>query len=195
MSIELKPFSWDRMIEAVEAVRQRALRATKALAQAGIPYAVTGGNAVAAWVARVDRAAVRNTQDVDILIRRSDLPSVTLALESIGFYCREILGVVCFLDTPDSHPRDAVHIVFANEKVKADNVAPTADVDERITAEDYEIVDLIPLVRMKLTSFRDKDRTHLRDMISIGLIDSTWPAKFESALADRLQQLLDDPEG
>ena len=154
MSIELKPFSWDRMIEAVEAVRQRALRATKALAQAGIPYAVTGGNAVAAWVARVDRAAVRNTQDVDILIRRSDLPSVTLALESIGFYCREILGVVCFLDTPDSHPRDAVHIVFANEKVKADNVAPTADVDERITAEDYEIVDLIPLVRMKLTSSR-----------------------------------------
>ena len=195
MSIELKPFSWDRMIEAVEAVRQRALRATKALAQAGIPYAVTGGNAVAAWVARVDRAAVRNTQDVDILIRRTDLPSVTLALESVGFYCREILGVVCFLDTPDSHPRDAVHIVFANEKVKADYIAPTADVDERITAEDYEIVDLIPLVRMKLTSFRDKDRTHLRDMISIGLIDSTWSTKFESALTDRLQQLLNDPEG
>ena len=195
MSIELKPFSWDRMIEAVEAVRQRALRATKALAQAGIPYAVTGGNAVAAWVARVDRAAVRNTQDVDILIRRSDLPSVTLALESIGFYCREILGVVCFLDTPDSHPRDAVHIVFANEKVKPNDVALTADVDERITAEDYEIVDLIPLVRMKLTSFRDKDRTHLRDMIAIGLIDSTWPTKFESALTDRLQQLLNDPEG
>ena len=195
MSIELKPFSWDRMIEAVEAVRQRALRATKALARAGIPYAVTGGNAVAAWVARVDRAAVRNTQDVDILIRRTDLPSVTLALESVGFYCREILGVVCFLDTPDSHPRDAVHIVFANEKVKADYIAPTADVDERITAEDYEIVDLIPLVRMKLTSFRDKDRTHLRDMIAIGLIDSTWPTKFESALTDRLQQLLNDPEG
>ena len=195
MSIELKPFSWDRMIEAVEAVRQRALRATKALAQAGIPYAVTGGNAVAAWVARVDRAAVRNTQDVDILIRRTDLPSVTLALESVGFYCREILGVVCFLDTPDSHPRDAVHIVFANEKVKPYDVALTADVDERITAEDYEIVDLIPLVRMKLTSFRDKDRTHLRDMIAIGLIDSTWPTKFESALTDRLQQLLNDPEG
>ena len=195
MSIELKPFSWDRMIEAVEAVRQRALRATKALAQAGIPYAVTGGNAVAAWVARVDRAAVRNTQDVDILIRRTDLPSATLALESVGFYCREILGIVCFLDTPDSHPRDAVHIVFANEKVKPNDVAPTADVDERITAEGYEIVDLIPLVRMKLTSFRRKDQMHLLDMISIGLIDSTWPTKFEPALTDRLQQLLNDPEG
>ena len=195
MPITLKPFSWDRMIEAVEAVRQRALRATKALAQAGIPYAVTGGNAVAAWVARVDRAAVRNTQDVDILIRRSDLAAVTLALESVGFHFREIFGVICFLDTPDSHPRDAVHILFANEKVRPDYVAPTADISERVTAEDYEIVDLQPLVRMKLTSYRDKDRTHLRDMISIGLVDSTWPAKFEPTLADRLQQLLNDPEG
>lgn len=29
--IELKPFSWQRMIEAVEAVRERAIRATAAL--------------------------------------------------------------------------------------------------------------------------------------------------------------------
>ena len=65
MAIELKPFSWQRMIEAVQAVRDRALRATAALERAGIPYAVAGGNAVAAWVPRVDRAAVRNTQDVD----------------------------------------------------------------------------------------------------------------------------------
>ena len=195
MAITLKPFSWDRMIDAVEAVRQRALRATKALAQAGIPYAVTGGNAVAAWVARVDRAAVRNTQDVDVLICRSDLPAVTLALESVGFHCREIFGVVCFLDTPDSHPRDAVHILFANEKVRPDYIAPTADINERVTAEDYEIVDLQPLVRMKLTSFRRKDQVHLLDMISIGLVDSTWPVKFEPTLADRLQQLLNDPEG
>ncbi len=183
------------MIEAVEAVRQRALRATRALAQAGIPYAVTGGNAVAAWVARVDRAAVRNTQDVVILVRRSDLPAVRIALEEAGFYYREIFGVICFLDTPESHPRDAVHLLFANENVKPNDLAPTAAIDERITAEDYEIVDLEPLVRMKLTSFRDKDRMHLRDMMSIGLIDTSWPNKFPSALADRLQLLLDDPNG
>ena len=61
MNPELKPFSWDRMIAAVEAVRERALRATTALREAEIPYAVAGGNAVAAWVARVDQAAVRNT--------------------------------------------------------------------------------------------------------------------------------------
>jgi len=62
MPVELKDFSWRRMIEAVEAVRERALRTTTALEKAGVPYAVAGDNAVAAWVARVDRAAVRTTQ-------------------------------------------------------------------------------------------------------------------------------------
>ena len=84
MAVELREFSWDRMVEAVQAVRERALRATAALERAGIPYAMAGGNAVAAWVARVDRAAVRNTQDVDILVRRSDLAAVTTALEGAG---------------------------------------------------------------------------------------------------------------
>src|SRR5262245_33469631 len=52
--IRLAPISFDRVVRAVEAVRQRLLRATNALDQARIPYAVVGGNAVAVWVARVD---------------------------------------------------------------------------------------------------------------------------------------------
>jgi len=49
------------MIRAVEKVRARLKRAATALDEAGVPYAVAGGNAVAAWVSRVDEAAVRNT--------------------------------------------------------------------------------------------------------------------------------------
>ena len=93
MAVELKPFSWDRMIQAVEAVRERALRASAALAEAGIPYAVVGGNAVAAWVARIDKAAVRNTRDVDILVRRIDFDRVKVALEAVGFTHHELMGV------------------------------------------------------------------------------------------------------
>ncbi len=48
MAVELREFSWQSMIEAVQAVRDRALRATAALEKAGIPYAMAGGNAVAA---------------------------------------------------------------------------------------------------------------------------------------------------
>ena len=67
----------DRMERAVAKVRERLLRATAALDQAKVPYAVVGGNAVASWVATVDKGAVRNTRDVDLLVRRSDLADVT----------------------------------------------------------------------------------------------------------------------
>jgi len=195
MTVELKPFSWERVIQAVEAVRQRALRATAALAAAKIPYAVIGGNAVAAWVARVDRAAVRNTQDVDILLRRSDFEAAKLALESEGFVYQKVFEVDCFLDGPQASPRDAVHIIFANEKVKPKDVEVTSDVSEIEKSDDYDILKLESLVRMKLTSFRRKDQVHLLDMISIGLIDKTWPNRFQSELSNRLQTLLDDPNG
>ncbi len=59
----LHDFSWQRMINAVEAVKEQACRAAAALEQGGIPYAVARGNAVATWVARVDEDAVRNTND------------------------------------------------------------------------------------------------------------------------------------
>lgn len=82
--IELGPVSLDRMVRAVEKVRERLLRSTAALDRAGVLYAVVGGNAVAAWVSRVDEAAVRNTQDVDILLRRGDFERAKTALEAAG---------------------------------------------------------------------------------------------------------------
>ena len=195
MAVELRGFSWQRMIEAVQAVRDRALRATAALEKAGIPYAMAGGNAVAAWVARVDRAAVRNTQDVDILVRRSDLPAVKAALEGVGFVQATVMEVVCFIDGPNGSPRDAIHLLFAGEKVRDTYPLPTADVTESVPADDYAIVTLEALVRMKLNSFRRKDQTHLLDMLSLGLIDASWLPRLVSEHAARLQQLIDDPDG
>lgn len=195
MAIKLRDFSWQRMIEAVQAVRERALRATAALERAGIPYAVAGGNAVAAWVSRVDRAAVRNTQDVDVLVRRSDFEAVKTALESVGFVYAQVMDVTCFIDGAGGNPRDAVHLLFAGEKVRESYPLPTADVTERERADDYHVVALDALVRMKLNSFRDKDRMHLRDLIDLGLVDASWLPKCVPEHAARLQQLLDDPDG
>lgn len=185
----------DRMVSAVEAVRRRLERATELLGKAGIPYAVAGGNAVGAWVARVDQAAVRNTQDVDILIRRSDFPAARQALEAGGFVHRHAAGIEMFLDGEGAKARDAVHIVFAGEKVREDYVTVAPDADDVEFIENFRVLDLEPLVRMKLTSFRDKDRVHVRDMIDVGLIDESWPARFQPELGARLQELLDDPEG
>ncbi len=63
----------ERMARAVNEVQQRLHRAAKALEAGGVPYAVIGGNAIAAWVAKIDAGAVRTTRDVDILIRKEDL--------------------------------------------------------------------------------------------------------------------------
>lgn len=196
MSASVQKISgWERVALAVENVRRRLLRATAALNSASIPYAVAGGNAVAEWVGRIDQAAVRNTQDVDILIRRSDLPAVTAALSAAGFVYRHSAGIDMFLDGPGAKARDAVHLVFANEKVRPQYSEPAADVDERDAATDFQVLNLDALVRMKLTSFRDKDRTHLRDMIDVGLIDETWTGRLPPELAARLGELLANPDG
>src|SRR5262245_13710382 len=99
----------DRMVRAGQDVRDRMLRATAALDAAKVPYAVVSGNAVAVWVARVDKAAVRNTQDVDVLIRRRDLPAARDALEAVGFAYRHAAGTDMFLDGAMAKGRDAVH--------------------------------------------------------------------------------------
>ena len=187
--------SWERMSNAVENVRRRLLRAARALDDARIPYAVAGGNAVAAWVSRVDEAAVRNTQDVDIVLRRADLSAARKAMEQAGFVYRHAAGMDMFLDGPDAKARDAVHIVFAAEKVRPDYAAAAPDVFESEETETFRLLSLDALVRMKLTSFRDKDRVHLRDLIDVSLIDESWLEKVPSTLRPRLQEILDNPEG
>lgn len=184
----------ERMVRAVEKVRDRLLRATRALESAGVPYAVVGGNAVAAWVAEIDPAAVRNTQDVDILLRRCDLDRAIAAMSEAGFVYRHVASIDMFLDGADAKARDAVHVVFAREKVRAADVLPTPDVLESESSERFRLLKLEALVRMKLTSFRRKDQVHLLDLLDVGLIDPSWVAKLPAELAPRLQELLDNPD-
>ena len=194
------PVSWERMEHGIEKVRQRLLRAAAALRAGGVPYAVVGGNAVAAWVSRVDEAAVRNTRDVDILLRRRDLQAARAALESAGFTHRQVamLGqggtMDIFLDGPDARVRDAVHVLWAGEKVKDGSPAPSPDVDQAEDTGEFHLISLPALVTMKLTSFRDKDRMHLRDLLDVGLVDETWIKKLPIELAGRLREIVDNPE-
>jgi hypothetical protein len=191
----ISALAWERMVSAVEKVRQRLRRAAQALEGAGIPYALADGNAIAAWVSEVDEAAVRNTQDVDILMRRADLDRAKAALAAAGFVYRHTSLIDMFLDGPGAKARDAVHIVFAGEKVRGDHVLPAPEVDESKATPTCRVLNLEALVRMKLTSFRDKDRTHLRDLIDIGLIDRTWLGRLPEQLGPCLQELIDNPEG
>ena len=186
----------ERMVRAVEKVRNRLLRATTALEQEGVHYGVIGGNAVAAWVATVEEAAVRNTQDVDILIDRSDFERARKALEAAGFVYRRAKSVDMFLDGPHAKARDAVHVIFAGEKIRPqyESAAPDATKTDRFP-NGMRVLSLDALVRMKLTSFRRKDQMHLLDLIQVGLVGEENLAELPSMLADRLRELLASPEG
>jgi predicted Fe-Mo cluster-binding NifX family protein len=189
------------MAKGIDVVRQRLERAVMALAKFGIRYAVAGESAVAAWVSRVDESAVRNTRDVDILLCREDAEKAREALEAAGFVHRRIasLGKAgamdVFLDGPDAKVSDAVHVLWAGEKPVPDAIENTPELNETEAGEGFALVPLQDLVRMKLISFRDKDRMHLSDLLSVGLIDESWPELFPAELTTRLQVILDDPEG
>lgn len=194
MRAALHEFSWERMIAAVDAVRERACRAAAVLQHAGIPHVVIGGHAVAAWVARVDKEAVRNTKDVDLLVRRQDFSRIVAALQSVGFIYQNVAGVDLFLDGPSGSVRSAIHVVFAGEKVRPDDLAPTPDVSESEAGADFPVSTLDALVRMKLTSFRLKDKVHLLDLLDVDLIDESWCGRFAPELAARLKELIDSPD-
>lgn len=186
----------DRMERAVEKVRDRLVRATQALEEAGVQYAVVGGNAVAAWVATVDEAAVRNTRHVDVLFDRGEFDRVRRSLESAGFVYRHTAGVDLFLDGPDGKARDAVHVVFAAEKVRPGYEFPAPDAtDAERFPDGMRVLSLDALVRMKLTSFRWRDRVHLLDMIGVGLIGWRDMEELPPLLADRLRECLSNPDG
>jgi len=182
-------------MNATEKVRRRLERAAAALDGAGVPYAVVGANAVAIHVARVGETLVRNTRDVDILVRRADFPKPQAALESAGFVYPNVAGLDVFLDGPDSKAGDGVHLLFADEKVRDDALSANPSVYDSERAASVMAVSLEALVRLKLTAFRDKDPTHIRDLIGVGLVDLTWVPRLPPPLAARLTALLDDPNG
>jgi hypothetical protein len=191
----VQPSGWERALMAAEKVKERLRKATRALDVAGVPYAVAGGNAVAEWVGRIDEDAVRNTRDVDLLVRRADFPAARAALEAAGFVYHHLLDIETFIDGPQGKPSGGVHLLFAGEKVRRDDEHTLPDIDESERAALFQVANLEALVRMKLIAWRDKDRTHLRDMIGVGLVDAAWPARLPPPLGARLQQLLDDPNG
>jgi hypothetical protein len=103
----VEPVGWERALIAAEKVKERLRRATRALDAAGVPYAVAGGNAVAEWVGRIDEDAVRNTRDVDILIRRPDFPAARACPEAVGFIYYSTLAILLGfrgVSSPNSAP-------------------------------------------------------------------------------------------
>ncbi len=173
---------------AVERVGERLRRATRALDNAGIPYAVVGGNAVAAWVARADPSATRTTKDVDLLVRRADLDKITRALTSVGLVREDLRGLTLFIDPAEPSRRAGVHLVWEQERVRPSYAHPAPAVTEAVRdPSGFAVLDLAALVRMKLTSARPIDQVHVADLLAVGLIDDALRGSLPEDLAARLR--------
>ncbi len=176
---------------ALDDVTDRLQRLVRTLDGAGVTFALVGGQAVALWVATKDPAAVRTTKDVDILLRREDLPKARAAAATVALDYFEVIGVGMFLERADPNPRKAVHVLWSGEKVRPEYPLPSPTVDERELLEPGKpVVSLAGLVRMKLMSNRDQDRVHLRDMIDVDLLGRDLLAGLPPELASRLDALL-----
>lgn len=173
----------------VEQLREKIQRLHRALTEAGIPYRVIGGLAVFFQVSERDYQAARSTRDIDIAVDRNQLKGIIAASEKHGFRYRHAAGIDMLVDAKEAKARSAVHLVFVREKVRPDYVEPVPDFSEPTrTAEGVLLAPVADLVRMKLTSFRSKDRVHIQDMDSVGLITPEIEAGLSPILRERLAE-------
>ncbi|MEK6799559.1 MAG: hypothetical protein AABZ12_11380 [Planctomycetota bacterium] len=175
---------------AVQHVERLLRRVSKALDGAGVPYAIIGGNVVAAWVANVDAGAVRATKDVDILLRRSDLEAAAQVLARAEFDLHEVHGVTMFLTRQNPNPKTGVRVLFACERVRESSLHPAPDVTEVVRSQHgFLILDLPALLRMKLDAFRRRDQVHIEDILSVALITAEIEEALPEPLRARLRQI------
>jgi hypothetical protein len=170
----------------VEQLLERMRRFHAALDSAGIPYRIIGGLAVFIHVFEQDPLRARLTNDVDAAVERSDLPRIKTAAEMGEFRFRHVAGIDMLVDREKPQARSAVHLLFVNEKVRDEYLEPVPASDPVRTKEGILIAPVSDLVRMKLTSFRLKDKVHIQDLDGVGLITP----EIEQSLSEPLRQRL-----
>jgi hypothetical protein len=179
--------AYDRRLEQLT---EAARRVCSALHQAGINYRVVGGLAVLFHVQTRDSLAARLTKDVDLAVDRKDLPRILDAVRPVGLEYRHTAGVDMLVDAAEPRARSAVHLVFVREKVRSHYVEPVPDFSEPAIADQTILVaPVADLVKMKLTSFRQVDKTHIIDLDSVGLITPEIEQALPGVLRERLEQV------
>ena len=180
------------------AVRDAVVRMLNRFPQP-VDFAVAGGFAVYDHVEATAEGSPRFTPNVDLVVRHGEIEQIADALQE---YLYGPPRIPSRSKEPDhiklsdpTLPRGCtVTLLSAGRPFNSGGVVnpPLVDV---VDFEGRPTVGLMPLVRNKLALFRTIDRVHLDDMILAGLVDSGWTQRLPPKLADRLQFLLDTPDG
>jgi hypothetical protein len=179
--------AYDRHVEQLfEALH----RVTSALRAAGIEHRVVGGVAVFLHVAERDPLAARVTRDIDLAVERKDIERIAEAARGFGFDYRHSAGVDMLLDAERPDARSAVHLILVNEKVRPGDFEAVPDFSDPVEAEEgILLAPVSDLVRMKLVSYRLKDRVHIQDLDRVGLISPEIEAELPAELRARLEEI------
>jgi hypothetical protein len=176
--------------EKVEQLQDVAGRLASALEKAGISYQIIGGFAIFSHVETVDPLNARLTRNVDVAVERGRLQDIVAAVEPAGLRCRHVAGVDMLVDAKEPKARSEVHLVFANEKVRPEYVDLVPGISHPVRSKaGYWIAPVADLVRMKLTSFRLKDKVHIQDLDSARLITPEVEASLPETLRARLAEV------
>jgi hypothetical protein len=165
-----------------------AQRVETAFAAAGLEYRVVGGLATYLYVEEAEPDAGRLTKDIDIAVRREDLPAIAKAAETVGLEYRHTAGLDMLIQTGQPSARRAVHLLFTGEKVRPEYPAANPDLGPDRRIRGIRLIPLESLIRMKLTSFRAKDEAHIIDLDEAGLITPEIEAALPDTLRERLAQ-------
>ena len=179
--------AYDRHVEQLLDIVRRVARA---FAGAGIEYRVIGGVAIFLHVHERDPLAARSTRDLDIAVERGALQEVDDAVRPFGFVYARAGGVDMLVDAVQPKARSAVHLLFVREKVRPEYVEAVPDFSPPVrTTEGVLLASVADLVRMKLTSYRLKDRVHFQDLDAVELINPEVEAQLSEVLRARLRDV------
>jgi len=179
--------AYDQHVEQLFEVLQRV---TAALRKAGIEHRVVGGLAVFLHVSEKDPLAARLTRDIDLAVDRGDLGRIAQAVRPFGFEYRHSAGIDMLVDAAQPSAKSAVHLIMVEEKVRPHYPETVPGFSAPVeTKEHILLAPVEDLVRMKLTSYRLRDRVHIQDLDRVGLIDPGIEAKLPAELQRRLAEI------
>jgi hypothetical protein len=173
----------------VEQLVEVAGRFAAALSQAGIEYRIVGRLAVYLHVNTIDPLAARLTRDIDVAIRRTDIQEIARLVKPFGLEWRHAAGVDMLVDAQAPKVRSAVHFIFVNERVRPEYLETVPDFSLAPNIDGLAVAPVADLVGTKLTSFHLKDRVHIHDMDSVGLITPDIEAGLPEILRQRLAEV------
>ncbi len=165
---------------------------TRALSDEHISYEVIGGLAVLIHVEEVNPELTSLTRDVDLMVCRADLERVKNAAANHGFRFRHVSGVDMLLYGGADPARNAVRLIFSEEKVRASYTTAVPRIQPQrklIHGEGVLVIPVADLVRMKLTSYPIKDQAHVQSMDAAGLITSEVEVQLPPELHSRLVEI------